>query len=102
MAYTSGIPFAAGSETSFKAALQARQFIGRQGVQVYHYLAQCGARGATQREAAASLGIGRPSLCARFKALEQAGAIQPLPGTTRERCTVYQVTGPMPAQLKLL
>ena len=102
MAYTrDNIAFAAGSETSYLAALQARKFVARQGVVVYRWLRKRGQHGGTQVECAAHLGISRPSLCARFRGLEQAGAIAKT-AVKRAGCFAYVVTGPMPAQLSLL
>jgi hypothetical protein len=56
---------------------------------VLAYILGCGARGSTQKEAADGLFLGRPSICARFHALEQAGRIVKL-AETRDRCAVYQ------------
>ena len=96
-----GVPYAAGSETSYEAALRASEFVCEQGMRVYHWIRAQGAYGATQKEAEAALGISRPSLCGRFKALEDARAIRK---TSRRRggCGVYMVIGPMQEQLGLL
>lgn len=85
------LPYAAGSDTSRDAALQARHFVGRQGLQVLVWFEQRGAEGGTQRECAEALSLGRPSVCARVRALEQHGA---LVKTTARRaaCSVYVAT----------
>lgn len=84
------LPFASGSDTSHAAAVRSRHFIGQQGEDVWRFVAICGARGATQKEIAASLQLGRPSVCARTRALELAGR---LVKTTQRRagCAVYLV-----------
>jgi hypothetical protein len=83
------LPYQHGSDTSRDAALRAQAFIGQQGQDVLTWIASHGEAGATQKEASAALGIGRPSLCARFNALEQTGAIVK---TTARRggCYVYR------------
>lgn len=103
MAYTrEGVPFASGSETSYEAALHAKTFIGEQGVRVFRWLKSRGEYGGTQREAEADIRISRQSLCARFKALEDAGAIRKT-RVKRAACVVYQTTGSVPPeQLTLL
>lgn len=63
------------AETSRDAAVKARDFVGRQGVQVLCWFEGRGAYGGTQREAAEALGIGRPSICARVNALEAQGCL---------------------------
>jgi hypothetical protein len=85
------LPFQSGSETSHDAAIHAKDFVGDQGLTVLAWIRRRGDFGATQKEASAALGIGRPSLCARFRALEQAGSISK---TTSRRCgcAVYQAT----------
>lgn len=83
------LPFASGSDTSEAAARRAERFVGPQGVTVWTWLQQQGPRGGTQREASTALGVGRPSICARFHALEQRGEIRKLAGTTRAHCAVY-------------
>ena len=102
MPYTrSGVAFATGSDTSYEAALKAQPFVSQQGMEVYRWLQRRTEHGGTQKEAEQLLCIGRPSICARFKALEDAGAI----GKTDERrlgCAVYRVTGRQPEQLRLL
>lgn len=103
MGYTrAGEPFANGSETSFEAALHARQFVSEQGVKVYRWLRERRDYGGTQKEAEAALAVARPSLCARFKALEDFKAIQQT-SVKRDGCRVYVVTKTSPpAQLRLL
>src|SRR3990167_6718577 len=101
MAYTNDhIAFAAGSETSYEAALHARRFISRQGVVIYRWLKKRGGFGGTQIEASEYLQISRPSLCARFRGLEQAGAIAKT-AAKRAGARAYVVTGPMPVQERL-
>lgn len=102
MPYIETRPYAAQSDTSRDAALRAKAFVYRQGLEVYRYLASCGSRGATQKEVSAALGIGRPSCCARFKALEDAGAIRKVEYSRRDGCTVYVKGGRVPEQLRLL
>lgn len=97
-----GEPFAAGSSTSYEAALKARAFVSEQGIKVLHWLQQRGEWGGTMKEAEHSLEIGRPSCCARFKALEDAGAIEKT-STKRAGCAVYRVVlrGTGPEQLAM-
>lgn len=64
-------PYQIGSDTSKDAAKKAQDFVCEQGWKVYGWLQKQGERGGTQKEAAGKLGLGRPSLCARFRALEQ-------------------------------
>ena len=81
-------PYQASSETSKAAADRAKDFVGEQGAVVLSFILTRGLKGATQKEAHAALGIGRPSLCARFRALEQTKQIE----KTAERrggCVVY-------------
>lgn len=86
---TRDLPFAAGSETSRDAALEAAQFVGRQGLAVLAWFQGCGVQGGTQKEASAALNIGRPSICARVRALEQQGQLWKT--TDRRRgCAVYR------------
>lgn len=83
------VPYQRGSDTSLAAAERARSFVGEQGETVLAWIQKCGERGTTQKEAAFHLGFGRPSLCARFRALEQVHAIL----KTAERrggCVVYR------------
>lgn len=92
-----GEPYAGGSETSYEAALRARQFVSEQGLRVFQWLKRRGT--GTQREAERELHIARPSLCARFKALEDVGAIRKT-SVKRDGCTAYQVTSvDVPEQL---
>lgn len=88
---TAGLPFQSSSDTSREAAIRAEKFVGQQGELVFRLIAQVGPHGVTQKEAAAVLELGRPSVCARFNALEASGRIQK---TTARRggCAVYQVT----------
>jgi hypothetical protein len=83
------LPFDSASETSRAAAERARDFVGRQGLEVLHWFQDQGAIGATQKEASAALGIDRPSMCARVHALEKRGD---LVKTTERRdgCFVYR------------
>lgn len=82
-------PYAKGSATSRDAALAVRSYIAQQGEIVYAWIAECGSGGATQKEASAALGIGRPSMAARFNALAQAGRIRKT-DQRRQACAVYQ------------
>lgn len=103
MGYTrAGTPFASRSDTSYEAALHAQAFVSEQGVTVFRWLRTTGASGGTQKEAAAALGIARPSLCARFKALEDAGAIRKT-AKRRAGCAAYVAValGPPTPQLWL-
>jgi hypothetical protein len=94
-----GQPYAGGSETSYEAALRAKAFVSEQGLRVFQWLKGKGSRGGTQREAERELHISRPSLCARFKALTDAGAIRATVAK-REHCAVYVTTGgTVPQQL---
>lgn len=89
MPYTQhGLPFASGSDTSLDAAIAAHGFVGEQGARVLAWVQARGAFGATQKEAEAALGIGRPSLCARFLALELIGALRNT-RAKRDKCAVY-------------
>lgn len=82
------LPFQSQSETSHDAAVQARDFVGKQGVQVWCWFESRGAYGGTQREAAEALGIGRPSIAARVNALEQQGRLRKT-AQRRAGCSVY-------------
>lgn len=84
------LPFDSASDTSRDAAVRAERFVCAQGLEVLHWMQDQGAHGATQKEASDALRIGRPSICARFHALEKRGA---LVKTTQRRdgCAVYQV-----------
>jgi hypothetical protein len=84
-------PYARGSVTSKAAARKADHFVGVQGATVLTAIRQAGERGLTQKECHAVTGIERPSLCARFNALEQRGDIQKT-AQVREHCAVYRVT----------
>lgn len=90
---TFSTPYAKGSETSKAAAVKARDFVAEQGFTVLAWITAQGEHGATQKEAerpkaSGGLGIGRPSLAARFNALERKAWITK---TTRRRdgCAVY-------------
>jgi hypothetical protein len=83
------VPYQRGSATSKAAAERARSFVGEQGAIVLTWIRQRGERGATQKEAEFHLGLGRPSLCARFRALEQVHAILKT-GDRRDGCRVYR------------
>lgn len=101
MPYTRhGEPFAAGSETSCDAALKARAFVSKQGLDVYHWLQGRGASGGTRKEAEDDLGMKTQSLCARLKALEDAGAIRKT-SEKRDGCVVYAICGRVPQQVGL-
>lgn len=82
------LPYHAESETSRAAALKAKAFVGRQGLTVLAFFISRDTYGATQIEASTALNIGRPSMCARVRALEQQGE---LVKTDRRRagCAVY-------------
>ncbi len=83
-------PYQRGSATSKDAAIRAQDFVGEQGHRVLAWIEKQGERGATQKEAEAGLRIGRPSIAARFWALEGVHAIL----KTSERrggCAVYRV-----------
>ena len=96
-----GTPYAAHSDTSYMAALQAQAFVSKQGLAVWTWLCRR-PHGGTQREAARALEIGRPSLCARFRALEEAGAITKTEAR-RDGCVVYRATDrERPEQLRLV
>jgi hypothetical protein len=98
---TNGQPFAAGSQTSFEAALRASSFVSKQGLEVYRWLRDRGSYGGTMAEAEAALSIKRQSLCARFRALEQTGAIRKAE-KKRSGCGVYEIaTGETSAQMGL-
>lgn len=82
------LPWQAGSETSHEAAVHAKAFAGEQQQRVYRYLQSVD--GATQKACSEVLGIGRPSIAARFRELEQLGMISK---TLQRRagCCVYSV-----------
>lgn len=83
-----GLPWQAGSDTSHDAAVKASAFSGRQAANVYAFIRTSGSAGVTQREASDYLDIGRPSICARFRELEQAGRIVKTTAR-REGCACY-------------
>lgn len=92
MPYTQdGLPWAPQSDTSHQAAVRAQSFAATQQAKVLAHIAACGARGCTQPEAVAALGIKQSSGCARFRELEKAGRIYKTP-TRRDGCQVYEVT----------
>lgn len=82
-------PYQRSSETSKAAAIKAEPFIAAQGRTVSAWIGRQGERGGTQKEAAAALGIGRPSLCGRFRALELTSRILKT-GERRGGCRVYR------------
>jgi len=91
MAHTrDGIAYAGGSDTSYEAAIKARHFVSEQGMRVYHWLKDRGT--GTRKEAECELHISTQSLCARLKALEDAGAIRKT-GDKRLGCVAYEVIG---------
>ena len=85
------LPFVSDSDTSRAAALRAQSFIGAQGRTVLAWFVACGAHGGTQIEASAALGIGRPSICARVRALELTGRLVKTSGR-RGGAAVYQAS----------
>lgn len=90
MPHTStGVPFAAGSPTSYEAAIRVAPYVGEQGLKVWRWLRSRKEYGGTQKEAAAVLSMGRPSLAARFKALKDAGWILKHEEDRRAGCAVY-------------
>ena len=94
MPYIADIPWAKGSPTSYEAALAAKKFISRQGLEVYRWLVWRGAYGGTQKEDVDQVpGLSRPSACARFKALEDAKEIRKT-SMRRAGCSAYVVAGP--------
>jgi hypothetical protein len=97
--YTADIPWATGSPTSFEAALAAKKFVSRQGLEVYRWLKWRGTWGGTQREASEQVpGLSRQSACARFKALEDVKEIRCDKHRKRNGCAVYTIAGPHPQQ----
>lgn len=86
---TPPLPFIGSSETSRDAAIKAHDFVGAQGWRVLRFIRWAGEAGATQREIAESLAIGRPSVCARVRALEQMGHVRKTTAR-RQACAVYQ------------
>lgn len=91
MPYTASLslPFASGSDTSRDAAVKAESFALTQEQEVFIYISACGSDGATQKEIARALGLGRPSVCARCRALEQRAWIRKT-AARREGCVAYQ------------
>jgi hypothetical protein len=88
------IPFASGSESSRETAVAMRDFIGPQGERVYARIAAYPLNGQTQKEIASALDLGRASVCARVRALEQAGRIVKIPDLRRGGCCCYTVAKP--------
>ena len=86
------LPFASGSDTSEAAAVKAKSFVGRQGRDVLGFIQASGSGGVTQREASIGLEIGRPSIAARFHALERQGLIRKVIGVRRDGCNAYEAT----------
>lgn len=85
------LPFQSGSDTSRAAAERAQKFVGQQGADVLRWFLERGARGGTQKEVAAALSLGRPSVCARVHALEQCGWLIKSVSERRSGCSVYFV-----------
>ena len=83
------LPFASGSDTSRDAAKRAERFVCQQGADVLRWFLEHGARGGTQKEVAAALGLGRPSVCARVNALEKCGWLIKSVSERRQACSVY-------------
>lgn len=81
-------PYQASSPTSRAAAVKAQAFVGQQGETVLAAIQKTGERGLTQKEAKAVTGIDRPSLAARFNALERCRLIVKT-DRKREGCAVY-------------
>lgn len=88
LSQTYDLPFQSHSDTSREAAVRAAKFVGVQGEQVFRWLAE--RRNGTQKECSQALGIGRPSCCARFRALEAAGRIVKV-RERRDGCQAYEV-----------
>lgn len=88
---TPDLPFQSESPTSHAAAVKAHDFVSQQGEKVFAWFAQRRS-GATQKEASEALEIGRPSMCARVRALEQAGRLVKT-SARRDGCQVYEVLG---------
>ncbi len=89
------VPYQSGSETSREAASRVKDFVGEQGERVLTWLRERGTHGATQREAAEELFLDpgkRPSMCARFRALELRGDLINT-RAKRNGCAVYVVAG---------
>lgn len=83
------LPFQSDSDTSRAAAVKARDFVGRQGIKVLCWFEDQGQHGGTQKECAAALGLGRPSVCARVNALERHGVVVKTTAR-RDGCAVYK------------
>ena len=88
--------------TSQQAAEDAKVFAARQREQVFAFIKQQGRSGATQKEIAEQLGLGRPSTAARTWELHGGKRHNGAPdypvrihrtGERRERCAVYIVVG---------
>jgi DNA-binding MarR family transcriptional regulator len=86
------LPFASQSSTSRDAAQHARRFVCQQGADVLRWFIERGARGGTQKEVAAALGLGRPSVAARVHALEKCGWLIKSVSERRSGCACYYVT----------
>jgi len=85
--------------TSQQAAEEAKAFAAHQREAVYAFIKQEGRWGATQREIAERLGLGRPSVAARTWELHGGKRHNGAPdypvrihrtGERRERCAVYR------------
>ena len=88
--------------TSQQAAEQAKAFAAHQRELVYAFIKQQGRWGATQREIAERLGLGRPSVAARTWELHGGKRHNGAPdypvrihrtGERREKCAVYIAVG---------
>lgn len=91
------LPYQPASATSRDAAERARAFVGPQGERVRAWYQQRGAAGGTQAEASAALSIGRPSICARTRALEELGQLVKTEAR-RQGCAVYRWQAPVPQE----
>lgn len=86
------LPFQSQSPTSRDAAVEAKKFSGKQSASVLAWFQERGACGGTQKECAAALNLGRPSVCARVNHLEHVGLLIKSVSERRHRCSVYFVT----------
>lgn len=82
------LPYQQGSDTSYDAAVQAKQFARTQREQYAAWVRARGEFGATDAEAEQGIPMRRSSVCARRNELEKARVIQK---TDRRRggCAVY-------------
>ena len=88
---TYDLPFN-GTDTSRDAAKAASRFVGQQGLQVLVWFNVRDVDGGTQKECAEALNLGRPSVCARVRALELAGLLSKT-SDRRGGCIVYRSVG---------